>query len=368
MLSHLTIHHVYQAIKWDVEGIKGGYHQQQPELQLPTLHADSPSVKPRLPRPTCMNKEESKPYLQIQAIDKHRLFFKREDRYFKSEYYSVRKLGQCLFGAVHLAIKRSSGLEVVYKIIEKGYVPFYTLESSPPPECHSTEIPALYGKYAGAGCMSPRPQNLLLPLEIEMQKYLSHPGYENSYVPRVIDYVVTEKAYILVMEYSGEDWVALDKYMTKHGKFSVDKARLIIKEVVTALIFLKKLGVLHGDIADFGSSELLEGWNQGSSTQTEYSSTASESSGGKPKVILEEIRDIKNVGYLLYRLLTLGKKFKNSSIPQEEFAKELRNSLDNPESQRTINAADLIASLLKYYLSQVDFIEDMLEHPFFTSQ
>ncbi|KAH6597793.1 hypothetical protein BASA50_004229 [Batrachochytrium salamandrivorans] len=216
--------------------------------------------------------------------------------------------------------------------------------------------------------MSPRPQNLLLPLEIEMQKYLSHPGYENSYVPRVIDYVVTEKAYILVMEYSGEDWVALDKYMTKHGKFSVDKARLIIKEVVTALIFLKKLGVLHGDIADFGSSELLEGWNQGSSTQTEYSSTASESSGGKPKVILEEIRDIKNVGYLLYRLLTLGKKFKNSSIPQEEFAKELRNSLDNPESQRTINAADLIASLLKYYLSQVDFIEDMLEHPFFTSQ
>ncbi|KAH6580340.1 hypothetical protein BASA60_002916, partial [Batrachochytrium salamandrivorans] len=84
--------------------------------------------------------------------------------------------------------------------------------------------------------------------------------------------------------------------MKKHGKVSVDKARPIIKEVVTALISLKSLGILHRDIAarnilyndktggvkmiDFGLSKPLKGWNQGSSTQTEFSESASGSSGG----------------------------------------------------------------------------------------
>ncbi|KAH6589131.1 hypothetical protein BASA61_005732 [Batrachochytrium salamandrivorans] len=108
MLSHLTIHHIYQAIKWDVEGIKGGYNQQQPELQQTTLHADPPSVRPRLPRPTCMIWEESKSYFRIQAIDKYRLFFKDEYKYFKSEYHSVKKLSKSDFDDAHLAIKKSS--------------------------------------------------------------------------------------------------------------------------------------------------------------------------------------------------------------------------------------------------------------------
>ncbi|KAH6565235.1 hypothetical protein BASA62_007403 [Batrachochytrium salamandrivorans] len=171
LLSTATIQ--VQAIKWDLEGIKGGYHQQQPELQRPTLQADSPSVRPRLVCPTCMTPEESKPYLLIQKNDEHRRFFEEEDMYFKSEYRSVRRLGQGSFGIVHLAIKKSSGLEVVYKAIKKKNVSLYTLESSPPPECHSTEIPALYGKHAGARCMSSRPHNLLLPFEVKVQEYLS---------------------------------------------------------------------------------------------------------------------------------------------------------------------------------------------------
>ncbi|KAH6600962.1 hypothetical protein BASA50_001967 [Batrachochytrium salamandrivorans] len=187
MLSHSTIHHVDQAIKWDLDGIKGGYHQQkQPELQRPTLHTDSPSARPKLPRPTCMTLEKSEPYIRIQRNDEYTPFFEEEYKYFKSEYRSVKKLGQCLFGAVHLAIKRSSGLKVVYKIIEKEDVKFYALESSPPPECHSTKVSTLYGKHAGARCMSPRPQSLLLPFEIKLQEYLSHLGYENSYVPRLL--------------------------------------------------------------------------------------------------------------------------------------------------------------------------------------
>ncbi|KAH6583459.1 hypothetical protein BASA60_001446 [Batrachochytrium salamandrivorans] len=232
--------------------------------------------------------------------------------------------------------------------------------------------------------MPPRPQNLLLPFEVKVQEYLSQSGYENPHVPSVIDYIVTEKAYILVMEYSGEGWVELDGYITKHGKFSVDKARLIIKEVVTALVSFKKFGILHGDVAgrnilyndrtggvkliDFGVSEPLEGCNQDSSAQAKYSSTASRSLGGRPNAGRIEIRDIQNVGYLLYLLLTWGDPDKDINIPQEEFAKELRNSLNNPESQLAINAADLVASLLNYYSSQMTFIEDILGHPFLTSQ
>ncbi|KAH6578210.1 hypothetical protein BASA60_003747 [Batrachochytrium salamandrivorans] len=230
-----------------------------------------------------MNKKKSEPYLLIQGDKEYCRFFEEEDIYFKSEYRSVRKLGQGSFGTVHLAIKKSDELKVVYKTIGKENVKLYTLESSPPPVCHITEFPTLYGKHVSARCMPPRPQNILLPFEVKVQEYLSQSGYENPHVPSVIDYIVTEKAYILVMEYSGEGWVELDGYITKHGKFSVDKARLIIKKVVTALVSFKKFGILHGDVAgrnilyndrtggvkliDFGVSEPLEGCNQDSSAQ-----------------------------------------------------------------------------------------------------
>ncbi|KAH6560112.1 hypothetical protein BASA60_000111 [Batrachochytrium salamandrivorans] len=382
LLSVATIQ--VQAIKWDVDGIKGGYQQQQPELQQTTLHADSTSAGPKLLRPTCMTQEESTPYLLIQENDEHFQFFKKEDIYFESEYRSVRKLGQGSFGTVHLAIKKSNELKVVYKTIGKENVKLYTLESSPPPVCHSTEFSTLYGKHVSARCMPSRPQNLLLPFEVKVQEYLSQSGYENPHVPSVIDYIVTEKAYILVMEYSGEEWVDLDRYIKKYGKFSVDKARLIIKEVVTALVSFKKFGILHRDVAgrnilyndrtggvkliDFGVSEPLEGCNQDSSAQAKYSSTASRSLGRNPNAGRIEIRDIQNVGYLLYILLTWGDPDKDIDIPQKEFAKELRNSLNNPESQLAINAANLVASLFGYDLPSITTIEAILGHPFFTSQ
>ncbi|KAH6573344.1 hypothetical protein BASA61_002551 [Batrachochytrium salamandrivorans] len=328
--------------------------------------------------------EESKPYLLIEENDDHLLFTEEEDKYFKSEYRSVKKLGQGSFGAVHLAIKKSTGLKVVYKLIRKGYIPFYTFESSPPSECHSTEIPALYGKYAGARCMPPRPQGLLLPFEVKVQEYLSQPGYENLYAPRVIDYIITEDAYILVMEYYGEDWMDLDGYMKTHGKFSVDKVRPIIKEVVTALISLKKLGILHGDIAarnvlyndktgsvkliDFGFSEPLEGCNQGSSVQENSSNSESGSSGEKFDAGGEEISDIKDIGNLLYFLLTLKNPFQDPNTPREKAVKDLRNRLDDFESQPAVNAVDLVASLYKCGSYQIATIEDTLQHPFFTSQ
>ncbi|KAH6585181.1 hypothetical protein BASA61_007046 [Batrachochytrium salamandrivorans] len=364
-----------QAIKWDVDGIKGGYHRNQPELQQTTPHADPPSDRPRLPRPTCMTPEESETYLQIQENDEYRRFVNEEDKYFKSEYHSVDELGQGSFGIAHLAIKKSSGLEVVYKAIRKAGVSLYTFESSPPSECHSTEVSTLYGKHAGARCMPPRPQNLLLPPEIEMQKYLSQSGYENPYVPRVIDYMVTEGEYILVMEYFGEEWVDLNRYMTKHGKFSVNKARLILKEVITALLSLKKLGVFHGDIAarnvlyndktgyvkliDFGVSEPLEEWDEDSS--------GSGSSEDESDFWNIEESDIYDIGKLMYHLLTSKDPFKNQAV-QKEVAKKLGNSLGNPRSQLSIDAVDLVTTLFGQGSYQMTSFEDILQHSFFTSQ
>ncbi|KAH9264876.1 hypothetical protein BASA83_011623 [Batrachochytrium salamandrivorans] len=296
-----------------------------------------------------MTLEESETYLQIQAIDKHRLFFKREDRYFKSEYHSVGELGKGDFGIAHLATKKSSGLEVVYKIIEKEDVEFYTLESSPPSECHGIKIPTLYGKHAGARCMSPRPQNLLLPFEVKVQEYLSQPGYGSPHVPRVIDYIVTEKKYILVMEYSGEDWVGLNRYIMKHGKFSMNETGSV-------------------KLIDFGLSQLLEGWNQDNSVQAESSDSASGSSGGKPDSGPAEISDMKDIGDLLYRLLTLKTPPQDSKIPREEIVEELRNKLDDFEFQPAVNAVDLVSSLYKCGSYRIATIDDILGNPFFKSQ
>ncbi|KAH6581670.1 hypothetical protein BASA60_002332 [Batrachochytrium salamandrivorans] len=312
-----------------------------------------------------MNKEESEPYLLIQENDEHLQFFKKEYSYFKSEYHYVRKLSEREFDDVHLAIKKSSGLKVVYKIIKKRRMAFYTLESSPPPECHGAKVSTLDGEHAGARCMSPRPQNILLPPEVKIQEYLSQPGYENSYVPRVIDYVVTKKMHVLVMEYFGEGWVDLNRYIKKHGKFSVNKARLIIKELKIYCITTRLASV---KLIDFGVSKLLEGCNQDNSVQAKSSNSESGSLEVKPDASDEEIGDMNNVGSLLYLLLTSKDLFQNSNTCLEEVVKELRENLDNPESQLTINAANLVASLYDYGSPQMTSIETILGHPFLTSQ
>ncbi|KAH6595708.1 hypothetical protein BASA61_003708 [Batrachochytrium salamandrivorans] len=164
----------------------------------------------------------------------------------------------------------------------------------------------------------------------------------------------------------------------------MNEVRLIIKEVVIALVSLRNLGVLHGDIAarnvlyndktgsvkliDFGVSEPLEGCNQGISVQENSSNSASGSSGKKIDAGDEEISDIKDIGNLLYFLLTLKTPFQDSKIPREEIVEELRENLDDPESQPEADAVDLVASLYNCGSYRITFIEDTLQHPFFTSQ
>ncbi|KAH6597413.1 hypothetical protein BASA50_004469 [Batrachochytrium salamandrivorans] len=357
--------------------VQGGKNDQnQPESQLPTLHADSPFARPKLLRPTCMRKSDSKPYLRQEENDDRLLFTECEDMYLQLKYNYVKKPSMGMHSSyLQLATKKSDGSKVLLKTIEKEYVIFYSFESTSPSELHGAEVSAIYGKYAGEKCMSPRPQNSVLPFEIEMQKYLSQDGYGSPHVPRVIDYVVTESTYVLVMEYPGEEWMALDEYTTEHGKLSVDEVRLIIKEVMTALSYLKSLGVAHGSVAgenvlynkktggvklmNFGFSGLLEGWNQGNS--------ASGSSKDESDSWGTEKGDTRDIGQFMYHLLTSKDPYNDQAV-QKDVAKKLGESLGTPESQSAIDAVDLVTILFNKKSSKMTSLEDILGHPFFTRQ
>ncbi|KAH6569923.1 hypothetical protein BASA62_004588 [Batrachochytrium salamandrivorans] len=279
-----------------------------------------------------MKTTESKPYSLVQETDGYRQFVEEEDKHFKLEYRSVEKLSE---------------------------------KFSPPPECHGTEVSALYGKHAGAKCISPRPQNRILPFEIEMQAYLLQDVYESLHVPRVTDYVVTENTYVLVMKYPGEEWMALDEYLEKYGKLFVDEACLVTKEVVTALVSLKTRSVLYNKETDgvklmnFGFSGLLEEWNQDSS--------ASGSSEDESHSWGTEKGDTRDIGELMYHLLTSKDPFKNQII-QKEVAKKLGDSLENPKFQLSIDTVDLVTTLFDKKSSKMTFLEDILGHSFFTHQ
>ncbi|KAH9252003.1 hypothetical protein BASA83_011064 [Batrachochytrium salamandrivorans] len=380
LLSIATIQ--VQATEWDVEGIKGGYQQQQPELQQTTLQADSPYVgprlrsSPRLTRPICLARGKSERYLKKEKMEEnYPQFIDCENKYLKSEYNYVKKPSTGKHSS-HLQVgsKKSDGSKVLLKTIERDYIMSHTLESTPPPKSHSIEVSALYGKHAGARCTSPRPQSLLLPLEIETQKYLSQPGYENPHVLEVIDYIVTEDAYILVMEYPGEDWVVLDEYLKKYDKLFVNEVRPLIKKVIKVSLSLKKFGIAHGCVTEsnvlynkdtggvklmnFELSRPLKGWNQGSS--------ASRSSEDEPPFWGTEKDSMMDIGRLMYRLLTSEPPSQSSST-RGEFAKKLGDNLNDPRSQRSINLVDLVFVLLGQGSYEMT-LGDTLDHPFFTSQ
>ncbi|KAH9265663.1 hypothetical protein BASA83_011065 [Batrachochytrium salamandrivorans] len=332
------------------DDIEGDYHH-QPKLQRLTLQADSPFAGPRLTRPICLA------------------------RYLESEYNYVKKpsMGEHA-NYLQVGTKKSDGSKVLLKTIEKRYIMSHTLESTPPPKSHSTEVSALYGKHVSARCMSPRPQSLLLPLEIETQKYLSQPGYGSSHVLEVIDYIVTEDAYILVMEYPGEDWIELDEYLKRYGKLFVNEVRPLIKKVIIALSYLNKFGIAHGCVTEsnvlynkdtggvklmnFELSRPLKGWNQGSS--------ASGSSEVEPPFWGTEKDGMIDIGGLMYRLLTSEPPSQSSST-RGEFAKKLGDNLNDPRSQRSINLVDLVFVLLGQGSYEMT-LGDTLDHPFFTSQ
>ncbi|KAH6591585.1 hypothetical protein BASA61_004902 [Batrachochytrium salamandrivorans] len=357
--------------------VQGGKDDQnQPELQQPTQQADSSSVRPKLPRPTRLPHKKLTHHLRQEANEeKYSRFNKCEDKYLKTDYSYLVNPGMSRYGDdMQVATLYSDSSEVLFKTIGKG-VDFYQLESIPPPIPHMATFLRNNGLYFTQECKLPEPSDLLLPLEVEMQKYLTQPGYGSPHVLQIIDYVVTKNEYMLVMEYPGKEWITLDRYMTEQGKLSVYDVRFIASEALKALLSLKTLGIFHGDIAEknvlynedtsdvklinFGYSGLLEEWNQGSSE--------SGSSDEKPDFWGTEEIDLAGLGKLMYRLLTLEDANQYPGI-RGRVEEKLRKNLRRPDSQISIDVMDLVHILLGQGPYEMATLEDALKHPFFTSQ
>ncbi|KAH9246905.1 hypothetical protein BASA81_015513 [Batrachochytrium salamandrivorans] len=315
-----------------VQGGKDGLDQ--PELQPPTLQADSSSVRPKLLRPTRLTQKELVHQLKEEKKEEveYSKFIECEDKYLETEYLYVKEPGTSKYGDdIQVATTKFDGSQVLLKTIEKKDVDLYQLESTSSSKTHVLKI----DNEGGRKCKLPKPLNLLLPYEAEMQKYLTQPDHGSPYVLQVFDYAVKEDAYVLVMEYPGEGWMALDRYTTEQGKLSVVEVRLIAREVLKALLSLNAFGVVHGNVAapnilynektsklklmNFGYSGPLEKWDEDSS--------AKKPSDEKPDAWSTEEIDLAGLGKLMYHLVTLEDANQHPETRQE-VQEKLRKNLD----------------------------------------
>ncbi|KAH9245867.1 hypothetical protein BASA81_016624 [Batrachochytrium salamandrivorans] len=221
--------------------------QQQSQLEPQPSTSYGPPQSDEMPLPAYFKIGVFQYYTRFWKTKQHRKFIKEEARYFKSEYLFEKKLGEGKSGAVFLATRKSDGKKVAYKSISNSDVYEYASKSTPPPRCHlpnplvcseePSAIPCIaYSEEQSViPCMSPRPPNLYVPYEFVLQMYLSRPGHENPYVPVIFDYITLKNEFVLVMEYFGEDWVTLAKYVKERKRLDIEHARDIVREVVDAM-------------------------------------------------------------------------------------------------------------------------------------
>ncbi|KAH9252869.1 hypothetical protein BSLG_006365 [Batrachochytrium salamandrivorans] len=220
--------------------------QSQPGSQPPTSYDALQSDG--IPLPVYLEELKVKSHRRSQNHDQYNAFIADETEYFKSEYSFLRKIGKGDCGTVYLATRNSDGMEVAYKSITKSDVDKHASESSPPLICHLRNPLAFPEEASAAQCRSSRPPNLSVPYEFLLQMYLSQHRYENPYVPNTFDYIISKGRSILVMEYIGEGWMDLSKYVEEKGQLDIEGARDVVREVVEAMIYLKQYGILHRDI------------------------------------------------------------------------------------------------------------------------
>ncbi|KAH6580209.1 hypothetical protein BASA61_009765 [Batrachochytrium salamandrivorans] len=335
----------------------------------------SPPADPR-PEEEC---REAQSYTQDQDADQYNAFTKKEAKYFESEYSPERIIGEGRNGMVFLATKKSSGVQVAYKSIPSTEVDGYTFEYSPPQRCHVHNPLVLPEGQSTEQCTSPRPPNLLLPYETMLQKYLSRPGYENIYVPKVIDHIILEDKFIVVMDYLGGGWVDLYSYMGEKGPLGIVDVRDIVREVVKAMLSLQKQGVVHEDIyagntmyntetgevklLDFGMTNILPGWEEGKPFPSKSSNPSSRVS--KYKAGDDDMRRMERLGQLIYVLIT----WRDPYIKKVDYERIIRKTIlpdpDSYKSELKENAISLVSDLVSLDPDRTPSIDDILKYSFF---
>ncbi|KAH6565067.1 hypothetical protein BASA62_007525 [Batrachochytrium salamandrivorans] len=281
--------------------------QQSPPGSQPSISHDPPQSD-KMPLPVRVGKLEVKSYIQSWETDQYIAFTKEETRYFESEYSSKKKL---------VRSKKPS--------VEQ--------------------------------CMSPRPPDPLVPYEFMIQRYLSRPGYKNPYVPVVFDYFILESEYIVVMEYFDEQWVNLAKYVKERIRLDIENARDIVREIVNAMISLKRHGVVHNDLTagnvmynpktgkikliDFGVTNVLPEWEEGKSlllNSSDPPSLVSKSEAGD-----DEVESIEMLGELLYVLITGMDPY----IDYSDYEKVLRATLFSDSDSSKYGSKEKLTRIIK---------------------
>ncbi|KAH6567170.1 hypothetical protein BASA62_006267 [Batrachochytrium salamandrivorans] len=113
--------------------------------------------------------------------EKYSEFVECESKYLESEYDYVKEPSKNRYGEnIQVTTIDSDGSQVLLKTIEKENTVFYRLESTSPLKTHMAEIGSKDGRYTSRECKLPEPFNLMLPYEIEMQKYLTQSDYPGS--------------------------------------------------------------------------------------------------------------------------------------------------------------------------------------------
>ncbi|KAH6563638.1 hypothetical protein BASA62_008399 [Batrachochytrium salamandrivorans] len=258
--------------------------------------------------------------------------------------------------------------------------------SHDPSQSDEMSLPVYLGKVRGhseeqsvAQCMSPRSPNLMVPHELLLQMYLSRPGHENPYVPKALDYFILEYEYILVMEYLDEKWVSLSRYLREKTQLDIETARDILREIVNAMMFLKRQGVVHNDIhagnvmynteegtvklIDFGISDVFQGWTGGKSFPLKHLDSSSTALEYKARI--KELRSMQRIGQLLSNLLT-GERGYDTHFKYGELMR--KTILPDPDSSKSVlkeKAIHLVNILVSLDMNRMPSIETILKHPFF---
>ena len=218
--------------------------------------------------------------------------------------------------------------------------------------------------------------------EINLLKSLDHPNIVKYY-----DFFQEEEYIYLMMEYL--EGCTLKQYIKKNENISEDNARIIIKQLLTALSYLHyTCDICHRDVKpenimfkeknDINHLKLLD---FGLSLDSFESKKHLENCGTLVYMAPELLNNIKytkgvdvwSVGIILYMLLMKGKNpFYNKGDSRETIIKNIRNnnvifSCDNDNlNQISKMGKDLINKLLKKNPLYRYTIRSALEHPWIT--
>ncbi|KAH9263323.1 hypothetical protein BASA83_013300 [Batrachochytrium salamandrivorans] len=332
-----------------------------------------------MPLPDYVGKKEVESYYQSQNPDQYNAFVEKETKCFESEYSLKKKLGKEQYGAIYLAIKNSNGMKVTCKSILKKNVYQYALESTPPPRCHISNPLGRSKDQSVAQCMSPRPPTLYVAHEAVIQMYLSRPGHENPYVLRVFDYFILKDKFMLIMEYLNRSWMTLLSYLNEKKRLGIDEVRIIIKEVINAVMNLKQHGVFHKNIhagnvlynlktgsvklTNFGATDVVSGWKERELLQSKSldpPSTVPEYEAGP-----SELKSMQSIGHFISELLT-GIRVDKDGF---NYGKLMRETIlpdpDPSQSELKEKAIHLVTILVSLDPKQMPSLEAILNHSFF---